>query len=299
MKWRRADRVMPMSSKQMIAVVAIGLAVAGCAPSHQLPPSTSTKTQTVTPTPPPLSVQVQKWYSGVQPYFSELADAGHNMATAAQNEDLTGFGIACQRLHDAAADIQDHMPTPDPDLTKQVQGAISDFNAASHFCMAGSTNLDVGELADALPLLASANSKMDTAMSILQRDAGITQPTRAEPSSTTAQATTLRPPSGADEQGFLESYARCDPGNPPALMASTAKSLVVVCQTGPGNYYYRGVNRSDGQHIELANAVRYSYGFDVTNPADGTQYQMRPDVLKIISPNGHVDSEPMVQYVSS
>ena len=134
---------------------------------------------------------------------------------------------------------------------------------------------------------------------ILQKDAGITQPTRAEQSSTTAQATALQPPSGADEQGFFASYARCDSGNPPALMGSTAKSFVVVCQTGPGSYYYRGVNRSDGQHIELANAVRSSYGFDVTNPADGTQYQMRPDMLKIISPSGHVDSQPMVQYASS
>ncbi len=86
---------------------------------------------------------------------------------------------------------------------------------------------------------------------------------------------------------------------PPALMAQTTKSLVVVCRAGPGNYYYRGVRMSDGPSIELANAVRTSSGFDVTNPADGTRYQVRPTVLNIISPGGHMDSEPMVQYVSS
>jgi hypothetical protein len=30
-------------------------------------------------------------------------------------------------------------------------------------------------------------------------------------------------------------------------------------------------------------------GFDVTNPADGAKYQVRPNMLTIIS-NGHVDS---------
>jgi len=103
---------------------------------------------------------------------------------------------------------------------------------------------------------------------------------------------------GTDGQGFAESYARCNPGNPAALMARTTKSLVVVCQAGPANYYYRAVRVSDGASIELANAVRTSGGFDVTNPADGTRREVRPTVLNIISPGGHVDSEPMVEYVS-
>jgi serine/threonine-protein kinase len=122
-----------------------------------------------------------------------------------------------------------------------------------------------------------------------------TQPPTTQPTTSTPR---LSLP-GTDGQGFVGSYARCDPGNAPAVMAQTTKSLVVVCQAGPGNYYYRGVRVSDGASIELANAVRTSSGFDVTNPADGTRYQVRPDVLNIISPGGHVDSEPMVQYASS
>ena len=122
-----------------------------------------------------------------------------------------------------------------------------------------------------------------------------TQPTTAQPTTSTPR---LSLP-GTDGQGFVKSYARCDPGNPPVLMAQTTKSLVVVCQAGPGNYYYRGVRMSDGASIELANAVRASSGFDVTNPADGTRYQVRPTELNISSPGGNVDSEPMVQYGSS
>jgi hypothetical protein len=60
-----------------------------------------------------------------------------------------------------------------------------------------------------------------------------------------------------------------------------------------------GVRVSDGASNELANAVRTSSGFDVTNPTDGTRYEVRPNVVNIISPNGQVDSEPMVQYASS
>jgi hypothetical protein len=44
---------------------------------------------------------------------------------------------------------------------------------------------------------------------------------------------------------------------------------------------------------------RASGGFDVTNPADGTRYEVRPELLRIIS-NGHVDSSgPVLQYASA
>lgn len=79
----------------------------------------------------------------------------------------------------------------------------------------------------------------------------------------------------------------------------TAQSLAVVCQARPGSFYYRGERLRDGANIELANAVRDSGGFDVTNPANGVRYQVRPERLTIMS-NGHVDSaEPVLQYASA
>lgn len=101
----------------------------------------------------------------------------------------------------------------------------------------------------------------------------------------------------ADTQGFLGYPAgRCDPGSTPAVMGRTTQSLVVVCEDGPANYYYRGVRLSDGASIELANAVRSSGGFDVTNPVDGTRYRVRPTGISITSPSGQVFSEPMIEY---
>jgi serine/threonine-protein kinase len=73
----------------------------------------------------------------------------------------------------------------------------------------------------------------------------------------------------------------------------------VVCRAGPGDFYYRGVRLSDSAGIELGNAVRSSGGFDVTNPTDGTRYQIRPDSLTIVPPDGQPVTEPMVQYATS
>jgi hypothetical protein len=124
-------------------------------------------------------------------------------------------------------------------------------------------------------------------------------PPAASTTPSTKTPSLSRPVQGADGLGFVGHTARCDPGNPPAAVLRTAQSLVVVCQTEPGNFYYRGERIRDGANIELADAVPSSGGFDVTNPADGTRYEVRPERLRIIS-NGHVDSsEPVLQYASA
>jgi hypothetical protein len=132
----------------------------------------------------------------------------------------------------------------------------------------------------------------------------ITSSTVAEQSPTGSTATTSQPRisglTGTDDLGFIGyPAARCTAGSEPAAEVRTTQSLIVVCQTGPGSFYYRGLRLSDGAGIELANAVRSSVGFDVTNPTDGTRYQIRPNVVNIVSPDGQVSSEPVLQYMSS
>ncbi len=124
-------------------------------------------------------------------------------------------------------------------------------------------------------------------------------PSAAPPVTSTPSAPFLsHPVQGADALGFIGHSARCDPGNPPAAVVRTAKSLAVVCQTSAG-YYYRGERIRDGANIEISNAVRSAGGFDVTNPANGVRYEVRPNQLTILS-GRHVDSaEPVLQYASA
>jgi serine/threonine-protein kinase len=123
--------------------------------------------------------------------------------------------------------------------------------------------------------------------------------TQQSTAATTQQSTGGARPAGTDEQGFLNSNARCDPGHPAAAMGSTTQTQVVLCQTGPGAFYYRGVRLSDGTLIALANAVRSAGGFDVTNPADGTRYEIRPHRLTLLMTDGRVAAqETMLAYWS-
>jgi serine/threonine-protein kinase len=102
--------------------------------------------------------------------------------------------------------------------------------------------------------------------------------------------------SDTDAQGFVGHAARCDSGSTVAAAIRTASSLAVVCESTPGSYYYHGERLADGANLQLANATPSGGGFDVTNPADGARYQVRPDELTISS-NGHVDSsEPALEY---
>jgi serine/threonine protein kinase len=129
-------------------------------------------------------------------------------------------------------------------------------------------------------------------------------PTPTSSGTPTSQPTSTSPVPvalpGTDAQGFTDyPGARCDAGSSQAALARTTQSVLVVCRTGPGAFYYRGVRLSDGAGIELANVVRSSGGFDVTNPTDGTRYQIRPDGLTIIPPDGQAVTEAMVEYATS
>jgi serine/threonine protein kinase len=131
------------------------------------------------------------------------------------------------------------------------------------------------------------------------------EPSTTTPSATSTTSTTpttsgapLPGVSGTDAQGFVGHAARCDDGSTVAAAIRTSQSLAVICQTTSGSYYYHGERLRDGANVKLTNAVPNGGGFDVSNPADGASYEVRPDHLTIRS-NGHVDSnEPALEYSS-
>jgi serine/threonine protein kinase, bacterial len=103
--------------------------------------------------------------------------------------------------------------------------------------------------------------------------------------------------SGTDSQGFVGHTARCDPGSMPAAAIRTSLSLAVICESG-GSYTYRGERLRDGANLQLANAQRSGSGFTVTNPADGTRYDVQPNMLTISGRSGVDSAEPALEYGS-
>ncbi|MRH87033.1 protein kinase [Nocardia sp. SYP-A9097] len=102
--------------------------------------------------------------------------------------------------------------------------------------------------------------------------------------------------SGTDAQGFAGN-PRCDADNPAYAIGRTAASRVLICRTGVGRYYYKGVRISDGAGIELDDPVPDgSGGFSVTNPADGTRYRITAAALTIAKGGTVLANETMIEY---
>lgn len=105
------------------------------------------------------------------------------------------------------------------------------------------------------------------------------------------------PVSGADSQGFLGSSGpRCNADNLAVAIGRTTDSTIVVCETGVGRYYYKGVRITDAAGIELDDPRPSVGGFVATNPADGTQYRLDRSSLTIVSDGEVLAEEPMREY---
>ncbi|MEV6767706.1 serine/threonine-protein kinase [Nocardia sp. NPDC051030] len=131
---------------------------------------------------------------------------------------------------------------------------------------------------------------------------GGSYPKSTAPTTGAAVTTTLAPltgtVSGTDAQGFIGTGgARCNADNPAVAIGRTSGSRLVVCRTGTGRYYYKGVRISDGAGIELDDPVPDGYGgFTVTNSTDGTQYRITSSALTIVKGGNVLADEPMIEY---
>lgn len=86
----------------------------------------------------------QWWAAGADKHVEALQDALNDAQRSLQQFDKLGVERACQHMHDAAVvDLQANMPSPDPDLTAELNAAIQDAHTTAHVCMSaigGSTN---------------------------------------------------------------------------------------------------------------------------------------------------------------
>ena len=90
------------------------------------------------------------------------------------------------------------------------------------------------------------------------------RPVNARPTSTSA-----KPQFPSDDQGYLNSAARCDGGQTPLMFGRTSRSLVAVCVGPDGQLEYRGVRLSDEAGLTMA-ASRSADGAIVATNDDVT-----------------------------
>jgi hypothetical protein len=97
----------------------------------------------------------------------------------------------------------------------------------------------------------------------------------------------------SDDQGYVDSTARCGAPDTAAAFGSTASSRIAICKTSGGQYQYRGVRVSDGARLILP-ATPSGGGFVATN--DGITYTVTSNSLTISAGNTVIRQEPMLDY---
>ncbi|AQA06696.1 hypothetical protein BVC93_25020 [Mycobacterium sp. MS1601] len=80
---------------------------------------------------------VQQWWTSARSDVDELESALDDSQRAVRQWDSSAFNDACQRMHDAAAvGVPQHLPTPDPQISAELDAAAEDAHSASHMCLA-------------------------------------------------------------------------------------------------------------------------------------------------------------------
>lgn len=96
-----------------------------------------------------------------------------------------------------------------------------------------------------------------------------------------------------DDQGYVDSTARCTPPNTAVLFGSTDSSRVAICNTPGGQYEYRGVRVRDGARLILP-ASQSGDGYVADN--DGITYTVTSKSLVISVGDKVIREEEMADF---
>jgi len=152
--------------KKAIAAAALSLVAAGCAPQTH---TSNSATTAVTATTTPHAQAVRAWVELTRGYMQDLGIALGEASLAVSKQDYAGLKAACHQAHDAASALQSQIPTPDKELTDALQASLSDFDTASHFCVAAVEDNDANEARHTGEFASSAEGHLTTATAIRDR----------------------------------------------------------------------------------------------------------------------------------
>jgi len=97
----------------------------------------------------------------------------------------------------------------------------------------------------------------------------------------------------SDDQGYVDSTARCAAPAAAVAFGSTDASRVAICNTSGGQYEYRGVRLRDGAKL-MVPASQSGDGFVADN--DGVTYLVTSKSLVVSVGNKVIREEPMVDF---
>jgi hypothetical protein len=97
----------------------------------------------------------------------------------------------------------------------------------------------------------------------------------------------------ADDQGYVDSTARCTAPNSAVAFGGTATSRVAICKTAGGQYEYRGLRVRDGAKL-IVPASQSGAGYVAEN--DGITYTVTSKSLVVSVGNNVIREEPMVDF---
>jgi hypothetical protein len=118
-----------------------------------------------------MSAAMREWEVAAGDHFKESARALQRVSEASGAGDEAGVRTGCETLHDTnALGLQQHLPTPDPDLTAQLQKMIDDMNTATHACLRFILARQPQDASNYQDYLARAVDHLQSAKAILDAD---------------------------------------------------------------------------------------------------------------------------------
>jgi hypothetical protein len=120
--------------------------------------------------PLPMGAQVRAWFTDAKPPIIAAFGAADNLVTAAEFSDIATTGAACHTTAGAVANLQHHMPSPDPTLNTELQRAITSYQAGIRHCVSGTQNRDPIEIGEATVNIKRGSSYLNATVGIIEDD---------------------------------------------------------------------------------------------------------------------------------
>ena len=129
-----------------ITLAAVSLTAPGCSPQPGQPVATvttspaaapaSTSTAEPAPATPSPATAMRQWETKAAEHFTASGQALQRVSEASAAGDEAALESGCHQLHDAnTIGLQHDLPTPDPQLTDELQRMVDDINTATHACV--------------------------------------------------------------------------------------------------------------------------------------------------------------------